>query len=49
MKFGSNNAHGVERLWFKFGDFIIDRNGDINFSLSIVSVGQVLWRMREME
>ena len=31
MKFGVNIAHGVERLGLKFGDFIMDRNGDLNF------------------
>ena len=30
----------MERLWFKFGDFIMDRNGDINFSSLVVSAGQ---------
>ena len=31
MKFGVNIAHGVERLGLKFGDFIMDINGDLNF------------------
>ena len=48
MKFGTNLAHGVEKLWLKFGDFIMDRNGDMKLSLESVSAGQ-FERMRGME
>lgn len=40
MKFGANLANGVERLWLKFCDFIMDRFGDRNFSFIVGPAGQ---------
>ena len=40
MKFGENLANGVERLWLKFCDFIMDRFGDRNFSFIVGPAGQ---------
>ena len=33
MKFLTSVIHGVENLGLKFGDFIMCRNGDMNFPL----------------
>jgi hypothetical protein len=37
----------VERLWLKFGDFIMARNGDMNFLLKLGSAGQFVKNERK--